>query len=234
MKTCPKCSLIIENDSARFCKRCGTNIEKEPITQIKVTEDFIDNKFDVKIIDTIVQKTPQIQPTTKSVISNTYTFAFDDFFTFVLWMIVLGGILTPIIGMMSFNVSDYSGSLCLILSDLSIYILTPINSIYSVVSTYKRRTGSIALLIAYLITILFFKILAQLLIGFKSIDVFTLVSLIWNTIFLLYICFSENIRNIFPNDIRRTSNFDKLMIWSYILIPLINLLIGYIQIIFMV
>jgi RNA polymerase subunit RPABC4/transcription elongation factor Spt4 len=26
MRTCPKCNLIIDNDSAKFCRKCGTKL----------------------------------------------------------------------------------------------------------------------------------------------------------------------------------------------------------------
>ena len=239
MKKCPKCNLMIENDSAKFCKKCGTNIENEPIIMTENSDEVIESDPEEEII-TIVgndkpqdEPQPQVQPQPKpqSVTINTYTPEINGFFTFVLWMIVLGGILTPIMGMAAFNEADYGGSIWLILSDISVYVLTPIYAIYTVVSTYKRRSGAVALLKAYLITIMAYKLLVQLFTGFASIDASTFGGLIWNMIFLLYVCFSEKVSDNFPKEIRKVSAFDKVMIWSYILIPLITFIIGYLQLI---
>lgn len=231
MKKCPKCNLLIDNDSAKFCKKCGTNIENEPIIMTEKPEEVTKRKPEEIISIDITQEEQPVQPPIQPAILNKYTPEINGFFTFVLWMIVLGGILTPIIGMASFDEANYAGSICLILSDLSVYVLTPLYAIYVVVSTYKRRSGAVPLLKAYLITILAYKLLVQLLAGFASIDASTIGGLIWNMIFLLYICFSEKVSDNFPKETRKTSSFDKAMIWCYILIPLITLIIGYIQLI---
>jgi len=44
IKKCPKCGNIIENDNAKFCKKCGTKqpeivVEKKERTEIKTTPD---------------------------------------------------------------------------------------------------------------------------------------------------------------------------------------------------
>lgn len=233
MRKCPKCNSMIDNDSAKFCKKCGTNIENEPVIMTENPDEDVEREPKEEFITIAENDIPHDQPQkqTQSVTINTYTPEINGFFTFVLWMIVLGGILTPIIGMASFNEADYDGSICLILSDLSVIILTPIYAIYTVVSTYKKRSGAVSLLKAYLITIMGYKLLLQLLTGFASIDVSTFSGLIWNMIFLLYIFFSEKVSDNFPKENRKTSSFDKVIIWSYILIPLILLIIGYLQLI---
>jgi hypothetical protein len=224
---------MIENDSAKFCKKCGTNIENEPVIMTENPGGDVESEPKEEIITIVENDKPQGQPQNQpqSVTINTYTPEINGFFTFVLWMIVLGGILTPIIGLAAFNEADYVGSIWLILSDISVYILTPIYAIYTVVSTYKRRSGAVALLKAYLITIMAYKLLLQLVTGFASIDASTVSGLVWNMIFLLYVCFSEKVSDNFPKEIRKVSAFDKIMIWSYILIPLITLILGYLQLI---
>lgn len=224
---------MIDNDAAKFCKKCGTNIENEPVIMTENPGGDVESEPKEEIITIVENDKPQGQPQNQpqSVTINTYTPEINGFFTFVLWMIVLGGILTPIIGLAAFNEADYGGSIWLILSDISVYILTPIYAIYIVVSTYKRRSGAVALLKAYLITIMAYKLLLQLVTGFASIDASTFSGLVWNMIFLLYVCFSEKVSDNFPKEIRKVSAFDKIMIWSYILIPLITLILGYLQLI---
>ena len=224
---------MIDNDAAKFCKKCGTNIENEPVIMTENPGGDVESEPKEEIITFVENDKPQGQPQNQpqSVTINTYTPEINGFFTFVLWMIVLGGILTPIIGLAAFNEADYGGSIWLILSDISVYILTPIYAIYTVVSTYKRRSGAVALLKAYLITIMAYKLLLQLVTGFASIDASTVSGLVWNMIFLLYVCFSEKVSDNFPKEIRKVSAFDKIMIWSYILIPLITLILGYLQLI---
>lgn len=224
---------MIDNDAAKFCKKCGTNIENEPVIMTENPGGDVESEPKEEIITIVENVKPQGQPQNQpqSVTINTYTPKINGFFTFVLWMIVLGGILTLIIGLAAFNEADYGGSIWLILSDISVYILTPIYAIYTVVSTYKRRSGAVALLKAYLITIMAYKLLLQLVTGFASIDASTFSGLVWNMIFLLYVCFSEKVSDNFPKEIRKVSAFDKIMIWSYILIPLITLILGYLQLI---
>lgn len=224
---------MIDNDAAKFCKKCGTNIENEPVIMTENPGGDVESEPKEEIITIVENDKPQGQPQNQpqSVTINTYTPEINGFFTFVLWMIVLGGIFTPIIGLAAFNEADYGGSIWLILSDISVYILTPIYAIYTVVSTYKRRSGAVALLKAYLITIMAYKLLLQLVTGFASIDASTVSGLVWNMIFLLYVCFSEKVSDNFPKEIRKVSAFDKIMIWSYILIPLITLILGYLQLI---
>lgn len=224
MKKCPKCNLEIYSELAKFCKKCGTNIENEPIIMIENSDEGAKSDLKDEFITIAKNGKPQNQP--KPVAINTYTPEINGFFKFVLWMIVLGGILTPIIGLATFNVADYGGSIWLILSDLSVYILTPIYAIYVVVSTYKRRSGAVFLLKAYLMTILMYKLLVQLVIGYASINVSTFSGFIWNIAFLLYVCFSEKVSDNFPKEIRKVSAFDMIMIWSYILIPLFTLILG--------
>lgn len=131
--------------------------------------------------------------------------------------------------MAQFDESNYGESLSLLLSDLSIYILTPVYAIYSVVSTYKRRAGAVILLKAYLMSIMGYKLL---LLYFSGLDaVSSIVGLIWNLIFLLYIYFSEDVSDNFPKDTRKASIFDKVLIWSYIVVPLITFLIGFLELI---
>lgn len=226
MKKCPKCNSIIENDSAKFCKKCGTNIEGEPTIGVEppLRTLPIEKAVEEELPTEKILK--EVPPIASKPLRYTYTPEINGFFAFVLWMIVIGGILTPVSGMFAFDMTNYANSIFLLISDMSIYVLTPIYAIYSVVSTYKRLSGAVVLLKAYLMSIMSYKILVLLMTGFASFDFSTIGGIIWNLIFLLYIFFAEKVRDNFPEETRKASTFDKVMIWSYILIPIITLMIG--------
>ena len=70
MKKCPKCNWMIDNDLARFCKKCGTNVENEPIIKTDNSDEVI---VSAPVEDTIIaveneepkdalSEQPQVQP----------------------------------------------------------------------------------------------------------------------------------------------------------------------------
>ncbi len=226
MKKCPKCNLLIDNDSAKFCKKCGTNIENEQIVAFEHPEVVIQCELkEEPSSNSINEMNSQAPPISK----YTYTPEINGFFSFVLWMIVVGGILTPIVGIAAFDESSYADSLGLLMSDLSIYILTPFYAIYSVVSTYKRRSGSVILLKAYLMSIMVYKLLLLLITGFAYTEASDIGGIIWNLVFLLYISLAEKVKDNFPKETRKASTFDKILIWSYIIIPLFTFIVGFLE-----
>lgn len=232
MKKCPKCNLTIENDSARFCKKCGTNVENVPIIIDGPPLDSREIEHpaqDVTSSMTAVENPCDVQTST-----HTYKPEINGFFAFVLWMVLIGGLLTPIAGLASFNISDYNYSLGLIISDISMYLLTPVVAIYSVVSTYKRRPGSVILLKSYLTYILAYKVFTLVISGFEDVDPATIAGLVWNLIFLLYICFSEKVNDNFPKETRKASVFDKVLIWCYILIPVVTFILGCLELLWLI
>lgn len=240
MKICPKCNFEITNDAAKFCKNCGAKLMNEtiatttqpPIEEMPGEETFVEPITDeshftdvVPIAPKPAEETPKFEPKHK------YTPPINGFFAFVLCLIVIGGIGTAIIGLATIDVSSYYGSIFLLCSDISMAILTPVFAIYAVVSTYKRKSGSVTLLQSYLIIVLITKIVA--IIGdsfFESLST-VILSTIWNIVFIVYIAYSEKVKEVFPKESRKTSKLDRAMIWAFILIPTLSLLLGILELI---
>lgn len=212
MKECQKCNCQIDNDSAIVCEKCGNEL---------VTAE-------ISVKNSHVQQQADVTPT------HSYTPEFEGLFHFILWMVMLGGLLTPIMGFFSMDFNNYANSTFLMISDLSMLILTPIVAIYSVISTYKRRPGSVTLLKFYMSIVIVSKILPLFVTNFTLELIFfiffLIVNIALNLIWLLYICFSSNVSDIFPENTRRTSTLDEILLWTYLILPVVSLFIGIIEI----
>lgn len=112
------------------------------------------------------------------------------------------------------------------------YILTPVFAIYAVVSAYKRRPGAVILLRVYLAFILFLKVAVLIMTGVDSDTVSTISGIVWNVVFLIYICFSETVDEVFPEENRSLTRMNIAAISCFVLIPIITFAIGFLGLIF--
>lgn len=149
------------------------------------------------------------------------------FFAFyVFWSIPLGIVLTLVRSFASFDVSAYAASNFLLAYDViftTVYVAT---CIYVIRAFVKRYTDAV-FMAKYQLLMLFFSNLIVALFGVTETTTFT--GMIWAVIFFVYLCLSEDVKDLIPRETRKLTKFSKIFVPSSLIIPIICLLIGMVE-----
>lgn len=150
---------------------------------------------------------------------------------FFLFSIGLGGLLSAIIPIASYNLQEYGGSHILAMTDVVFGVMLLLLAIYTIYSFVKRKPNAVFLAKMYTIAVFVSNLLSLISggefaeSGFGSLAQ-VVRSLIWGVIWYLYLCFSNQVKEIIPKSYRKVLNRDYYFMGALIFVPILLLGIG--------
>lgn len=158
---------------------------------------------------------------------NTKIQGWLSFFCFI---IALGGLISAIYPIVTFDLCDYSGSYVLGMVDVIPGILLFVLAIMTIVALYRRDTDAIFLAKTYVIACFASNFLVILSGDYEANGIGGLPqiirSLIWCGIWFIYLHKSNQVRKVIPSGYRKTKKRDWYLLGSFIFLPLLFLACG--------
>lgn len=158
---------------------------------------------------------------------NTEIHGWLSFFCFT---IALGGLISAFYPIVTFNLSDYSGSYVLGMVDVIPGILLFVLAIMTIVALSRRDTDAIFLAKTYVIACFANNFLVFLAGDYEAKGMGSLPqivrSLIWGVIWFLYLLYSTQVEEVIPTEYRKTKKRDWYLLGSFIILPLLFLACG--------
>jgi len=155
--------------------------------------------------------------------------------TFFLFVIGIGGVISPIIGFLTMSLSDYDAglghwfSVVGVICDSILLIGLAFLAFYTIKSFNNYKPNAIALGKAYLIIVFATNLLSLIggdyqPTGFNSLS-HTIARLIGQTAWFLYLSYSKELKFLFPKEKRKLFKRDKIILFSIVFPALIWLLV---------
>lgn len=163
--------------------------------------------------------------------ANTEIHGWLSFFFFA---IVLGGLLSAIYPIATFNASDYAGNFCLGAVDIVTGLLLLVVAGFTVYSFVNRKPnavfwGKVYVALVFLTNIFVLISGATEDTGFQS-TTHVIRGIIWGVIWFLYLSFSDQVQEVIPQSFRKISSTDWAMLAASVLLPVFLFVVGYSQI----
>lgn len=163
--------------------------------------------------------------------ANTEIHGWLSFFFFA---IIVGGLISAIYPIATFNASDYAGNFCLGAVDIVTGLLLLVVAGFTVYSFVNRKPnavfwGKVYVVLVFLTNIFMLISGATEDTGLQS-TTHVVRSVVWGGIWFLYLSFSEQVQEIIPKSFRKISSSDWAMLAASILLPIFLFVVGYSQI----
>jgi len=150
--------------------------------------------------------------------------------TFFLFSIGLGGIISAIFPIATYDVTEYDGSHFLALTDVALGIMLLALACYTIYSFAKRKPNAVFLGKMYVITVFATNVLSLIGGEFEETGLGSMAQvirgLIWGVIWFLYLTFSNQVQEIIPKSYRKVLNRDYYIIAAFVFIPLLFMGLG--------
>lgn len=144
--------------------------------------------------------------------------------SFFLFAITLGGIISVIYPIATYNPLEYGGSTFLAMGDVVLGILLLGVALYTVYSFIQRKPNAVFLGKTYVVAVFASNLLSLLggdfaTSGFGSLpQIFR--SLVWAIIWFSYLCLSSQVQEVIPKEYRKIQNSDYYLVAAFIILPL--------------
>ena len=211
--SCTENSVFDGVSCSQYAKRI--NLEK---SEVNITEDFRENSVIEDSEDDFID-----YPDPNDNIHG--------WLSFFLFSIGLGGLISAIMPIATYNIQEYGGSYILSMTNVVFGIMLLFLAIYTIFSFVKRSPNAVFLAKMYTITVFVSNLLSLISggefaeSGFGSLAQ-VVRSLIWGVIWYLYLCFSNQVNEIIPKSYRKVLNRDYYFMGALILVPVLLLGIG--------
>lgn len=150
--------------------------------------------------------------------------------SFFLFTIVLGGIVSLILPIATFNVNEYGGSYILALTDVAFGAMLFALACYTAYSFSNRKPDSVFLGKTYTVAIFISSLFVLFGGEFEETGIGSLKqiirSLIWSATWFSYLSFSKQVKKIIPKDFRKIMSKDYYIVSALIVVPVLFLAIG--------
>ncbi len=154
-----------------------------------------------------------------------------------LFVLSLGGVVSLVYPFLTFNLSDYSGSLILALGDIFAALLYVGMCGYTVYSFVKRKPNAVFLgkaCIMYSFVTNLFIFVVGIFNEFDETGFYSSVrlgsSLIWGVIWFVFLCVSSEVEDRIPSRLRKCSKLDKILIAAMYVIPFCLMAMGVVDV----
>ena len=125
------------------------------------------------------------------------------------------------------SVADsWKDSYLILLFVLVFYLFILIIGLYSIHSFYRRKTDTVFIAKHLLIYALVFRFLVVLI---NPLQPYELIPLILTIFLFVFVCISEKLKELFPKETRKTSNFTWGLFYCSIFVPLFLFFLGLFQ-----
>lgn len=163
--------------------------------------------------------------------SNTEIHGWLSFFFFA---IIVGGLISAIYPIATFNAADYAGNFCLGAVDIVTGLLILAVAGFTVYSFVNRKPNAVFWGKTY-VALVFLTNLFVLISGSteeNGLQSVTQVvrSVIWGIIWFLYLTFSNQVQDVLPKSFRKVSSTDWALVAASVLLPVFLFIVGYSQI----
>lgn len=163
--------------------------------------------------------------------SNTEIHGWLSFFFFA---IIIGGLISAIYPIATFNAADYAGNFCLGAVDIVTGLLILAVAGFTVYSFVNRKPNAVFWGKTY-VALVFLTNLFVLISGSteeNGLQSVTQVvrSVIWGIIWFLYLTFSNQVQDVLPKSFRKVSSTDWAIVAASVLLPVFLFIVGYSQI----
>lgn len=150
--------------------------------------------------------------------------------SFFLFSMVLGGLVSAAIPLLTFNVNEYAGSYILALTDVVFGLMLFALACYVLYCFCNRKPDSVFLGKTYTIAIFLSSLFVLFGGEFEATGIGSLKqiirSLIWSTIWFSYLSISNQVEEILPKDFRKKTSKDYYIVTALIVVPVLFLAIG--------
>lgn len=273
MRICPKCGFQIENDRAKFCKKCGSplpaienEVDSKPI-HLKENEEIYANSQHKAMRPTQAEEIPAIkeekeanveentnstqeslkceevdhvggtkgnnsdsnethQYTSKWLKENTNIHGWLSFFLFA---IALGGLISAISSVTTYDAEDYAGSIWLGSIDIFLGFGLLAIAVYTIYAFCQRKSNAVFYGRLYVIFVFVTNIISVIgSDGTGSKEIMQAVrGIIWGIVWFFYLLLSNQVQVIIPETFRKVNKIDWCVLASLVTIPIICFVIGF-------
>lgn len=154
---------------------------------------------------------------------------------FFLVAIVLGGLISAIYPIVTFNPKEYGGSAWLSVGDVIYGFMLFATAILTVVSFSRRNPDAVFLAKTYVLVIFATNLLSVFVGDYEDFGMGSLKqlvrSLIWSVIWFCYLTFSKQVNEVIPKVYRRRNKFDRIVLGILVGFPLLAFGIGVYEVI---
>jgi len=215
-----------------------------PLTDWRPVQDkVIEQKSDVdydsyieddkKNIETVQPENQSVEITSEWLKENTQIHGWLSFFFFAIFT---GGLISCILPIATFKKEDYFGSYILGSVDLVMGVLLLGIAVFTIYSFHQRKPNAIFWARTYIIIVIITNLIGLFSgetseTGFQSTP-YLIRAVIFGIIWLLYLAFSNQVKEVIPKSFRKVSKTDKSILAGIIGIPILLLLLGVGQIFF--
>ena len=205
---------------------------KEQLAKENIKEE--DTAHNVNEHDELTQHVNNNQPseiTSEWLKANTEIHGWLSFFFFA---IIVGGLISAIYPIATFNAADYAGNFCLGAVDIVTGLLLLAVAGFTVYSFTNRKPnavfwGKIYVALVFLTNLFVLIGGATEETGLQSASQ-VVRSVIWGVIWFLYLTFSDQVQEIIPKSFRKISSTDLAMVAASVLLPVFLFVVGLAQI----
>lgn len=154
--------------------------------------------------------------------------------SFFLITMTIGGLFSAIYPIATFNVAEYAHSYSLGLVDIIVGIMMLLIAIYTIYAFTQRKPDAVFFAKTYVASTFIINLLGLVihqLTGTEIEDIRgahgEIKALILSAIWFIYLCLSEQVREVIPEEYRRTNKFHYILIAVLILLPSAMMTIGF-------
>lgn len=148
--------------------------------------------------------------------------------SFFFFAIAVGGIISAVYPIATFNAADYAGNMWLGAIDILLGIGMLAIAIYTIYAFTQRKPNAVFYGRLYVVLVFVTNIISLIgnpdagLGGVKQ----TFKGIIWGIIWFLYLLYSEQVQEVIPKSFRKVSKFDWSVLAAIIVIPFLCFAIG--------
>jgi hypothetical protein len=149
---------------------------------------------------------------------------------FFLCSIGLGGVISAVFPIFTYNVSEYGESHFFAIGDVVLGVLLLALSCYTIYSFSKRKPNAVFLGKMYVIIVFATNVISLIGGEFETTGLGSLTQvvrgLIWCVVWYLYLTFSTQVKEIIPKSYRKVFNRDYYIIAAFVVVPLLFIGLG--------
>ena len=211
---------VVFNGNSCLSYSKGINLEK-----VDVSNNVDDNQSENQ---TSTEEDSEVFVYTSEYLKeNTSIHGWLSFFLFIL---TLGGLISGLYPIATFNVSEYDGNYYLAWGDVAFGILLLAVATLTVYSFIQRKPDAVFLGKTYQVAVFASSLLNLLLGGYSADGVGSMPqlirSLVWSVIWFCYLTFSNQVNEVIPKSYRRINSKDFCLAGALLFVPLLLMAIG--------
>ena len=215
-----------ENGQINLASESKGLVEKHIETSSNLSEDKMDCTTTSSFIP-LQDDSEEFVYTREYLKNNTAIHGWLKFFCFTIF---IGGIISAIYPLVTFDINDYSGSFILGMVDVVSGIMLLALAIFTIDSLCRRDTDAIFLAKAYVIACFASNFIVLITGTYEQSGMGSMArivrSLIWGCIWFVYLLNSSQVEEVIPPGYRKTKNRDWYILGGLILLPLFFLVCG--------